>query len=49
MKEQFDIIIIGAGVVGLAIAQAVTAGNLRVALLEKMNRSAAKRARETAK
>jgi len=35
MKEQFDIIIIGAGVVGLAIAQAVTAGNLRVALLEK--------------
>jgi len=35
MKEQFDIIIIGAGVVGLAIAQAVTARNLRVALLEK--------------
>lgn len=35
MKEHFDIIIIGAGVVGLAIAEAVATKNLRVAVLEK--------------
>lgn len=35
MKENFDVTIIGAGVVGLAIAEAVAAQNRRVAVLEK--------------
>ena len=42
MKESVDVTIIGAGVVGLALAEAMAAKNLQVVVLEK-NDSLAKR------
>jgi len=49
MKESVDVTIVGAGVVGLAVAETLAQKNRQVLVLEKTIPSARRRVPETAK